>query len=309
MGINSEQIQPAVLRPGDDGQRLDAFLAQRLPDLSRARIQRLIAEGRVTVDAERVRPSRRLAAGQTVVVALPAPTSDALEPQPAPLSVVHEDADLVVVDKPPGLTVHPAAGQPDGTLANALVAHYPDVADIGGPGRAGIVHRLDKGTSGLLVAAKNEASHDGLTAQFKDRLVSKRYVALVVGSPSEERAVIDAPVGRHPRQRQRMAVVSDGRPAATPYRVLERYRGYTLVEASPKTGRTHQVRVHFASIGHPLAGDATYGRRLPELDRQFLHAAFLAFRHPRSGETVEVRSELPADLRRFLESLEVMAAG
>ena len=309
MGINSEQIQPAVLRPAEDGQRLDAFLAQRLPDLSRTRIQRLIAEGRVTVDAERVRPSRRLAAGQTVVVALPAPAPDALRPQPAPLAVVHEDDDLVVVDKPPGLTVHPAAGQPDGTLANALVALYPDVADIGGPGRAGIVHRLDKGTSGLLVAAKTESSHDGLAAQFKDRLVSKRYTALVVGSPAEERAVIDAPVGRHPRQRQRMAVVSDGRPAATPYRVLERYRGYTLVEASPKTGRTHQVRVHFASIGHPLAGDATYGRRLPELDRHFLHAAFLAFRHPRSGETVEVRSELPADLRRFLESLEAMAAG
>ena len=309
MGINSEQIQPAVLRPAEDGQRLDAFLAESLPDLSRTRIQRLIADGRVTVDGERERASHRLAAGQTVAVALPAPAPDALRPQPARLAVVHEDADLVVVDKPPGLTVHPAAGQPDGTLANALVALYPDVADIGGPRRAGVVHRLDKGTSGLLVAAKTESAHAGLAAQFKDRLVSKRYVALVVGSPAEERAVIEAPVGRHPRQRQRMAVVSDGRPAATPYRVLERYRGYTLVEASPKTGRTHQVRVHFASIGHPLAGDATYGRREPGLDRHFLHAAFLAFRHPRSGETVEVRSELAADLRRFLQSLEVMAAG
>ena len=243
------------------------------------------------------------------MVTLPEPAPDALRPQPAPLAVVHEDDDLVVVDKPPGLTVHPAAGQPDGTLANALLALYPDVADIGGPGRAGIVHRLDKGTSGLLVAAKNEAAHAGLAAQFKDRLVSKRYVALVAGPLSEERAVIEAPVGRHPRQRQRMAVVDDGRPAATPYRVLERYRGYTLVEASPKTGRTHQVRVHFASIGHPLAGDATYGRREPELDRQFLHAAFLAFRHPRSEKTVELRSELPPDLRRFLQSLEPLAAG
>ena len=300
---------PDVLRPAADGQRLDAFLAESLPDLSRTRIQRLIADGRVTVDSERVRASHRLSAGQAVAVALPAPTSDALEPQPAPLSVVYEDDDLVVVDKPPGLTVHPAAGQPDGTLANALVALYPEVADIGGFGRAGIAHRLDKGTSGLLVAAKNEASHAGLAAQFKERLVSKRYMALAVGALAEERAVIDAPVGRHPRQRQRMAVVSDGRPASTPYRVLERYRGYTLAEASPKTGRTHQVRVHFASIGHALAGDATYGRRDPGLDRHFLHAAFLSFRHPRSGETVEVRSELPEDLRRFLESLEVMAAG
>ena len=298
---------PAVLTPAEDGQRLDAFLADSLPNLSRTRIQRLIADGRVTVDDDRVRPSHRLAAGQNVAVALPEPVSTELRPQPARLSVVHEDADLVVVDKPPGLTVHPAAGQPDGTLANALLALYPEVEGVGGPGRAGIVHRLDKGTSGLLVAARTEASHASLTAQFKDRLVSKRYEALVVGALSEERAVIEAPVGRHSRQRQRMAVVRDGRPAATPYRVLERYRGYTLVEASPKTGRTHQVRVHFASIGHPLAGDPTYGRRHPELDRHFLHAAFLAFRHPRSGETVELRSELPPDLRRFLQSLEPLA--
>ena len=298
-----------VLRPGEDGQRLDAFLAERLPDMSRSRIQRLIADGGVTVDGERVRPSHRLSTSQRVAVALPEPVSDALKPQPARLSVVHEDADLVVVDKPPGLTVHPAAGQPDGTLANALVARYPEVGGVGGPGRAGIAHRLDKGTSGLLVAARNEAAHASMTAQFRDRLVSKRYTALAVGSLAEERAVIEAPVGRHPGQRQRIAVVSDGRPAATPYRVVERYRGYTLVEASPKTGRTHQVRVHFASIGHPLAGDATYGRRDLRLGRQFLHAAFLAFRHPRSGEMVELRSELPADLRRFLQSLEPVGPG
>ena len=295
---------PAVLSPTEDGQRLDAFLAGRLPGLSRTRIQRLIADGGVTVDGERVRAAHRLAAGQTVAVALPEPIPDTLAPQPARLAVVYEDADVVVVDKPPGLTVHPATGQPDGTLANALLALYPEVEGVGGPGRAGIAHRLDKGTSGLIVAAKSEAAHAGLTAQFRHRLVSKRYVALAVGALSEERAVIDAPVGRHPRRRQRMAAVSDGRPAATPYRVLERYRGYTLVEASPKTGRTHQVRVHFAAIGRPLAGDRTYGRRVPGLDRHFLHAAFLAFRHPRSGETVELRSELPPDLRRFLQSLE-----
>ena len=299
----------AELTPTEDGQRLDAFLAERLSGLSRSRIQRLIVDGSVTVDGDRARASHRLTAGQSVAVQLPEPTSEALEPQPARLSVIYEDADVVVVDKPPGLTVHPAAGQPDGTLANALVALYPEAEGVGGPGRAGIVHRLDKGTSGLIVAAKNEAAHAGLTAQFKDRVVSKRYTALVIGALSEERAVIDAPVGRHPRQRQRMAAVSGGRPAVTPYRVLERYRGYTLVEASPKTGRTHQVRVHFASIGHPLAGDRTYGRRVPGLDRHFLHAAFLAFRHPRSGETVELRSELPADLRQFLTSLEPLGAG
>lgn len=293
-----------VLTPTQDGQRLDAFLADSLPDLSRTRAQRLIADGRVTVDGERARASHRLSAGQAVAVEMPEPVPDALSPRPAPLAVVYDDPDLVAVDKPPGLTVHPAAGQPDGTLANALLALYPEIEGVGGPGRAGIVHRLDKGTSGLLVAAKNEAAHAGLRAQFKDRLVSKRYLALVVGAPSEDRAVIDAPVGRHPRQRQRMAAVSGGRPAATPYRVLERLRGYTLVEASPKTGRTHQVRVHLASIGHPLAGDRTYGRRVAGLGRHFLHAAFLAFSHPRSGETVELRSELPPDLRRFLASLE-----
>ena len=295
----------ATLRPDQDGQRLDAFLAARLPGLSRARVQRLIAGGNVTVDGERAKPSHRLAAGQAVAVTLPEPAPDALTPQPAPLTIVHEDADLVVVDKPPGLTAHPAAGQPDGTLANALLALYPEVEGVGGPGRAGIVHRLDKGTSGLLVAARNEAAHACLAAQFEDRLVSKRYTALAVGSLPEERAAIDAPVGRHPTRRQRMAVVSDGRPATTPYRVLERYRGFTLVEASPKTGRTHQVRVHFAAIGHPLAGDRTYGRRQPGLDRHFLHAAFLAFRHPRTGETVEFRSGLPPDLRRFLQGLDL----
>ncbi len=299
---------PEVLTPTEDGQRLDAFLADNLPDLSRSRAQRLIADGLVAVDGERARASHRLSAGQTVAVTLPEPLPTGLRPQPARLSVVYDDADVVVVDKPPGLTVHPAAGQPDGTLANALLALYPEVEGVGGPGRAGIVHRLDKGTSGLLVAARNESAHAGLSAQFKERLVSKRYLALAVGSLSEERAVIEAPIGRHPTQRQRMAAVSDGRPAATPYRVLERYRGYTLVEASPKTGRTHQVRVHFASIGHPLAGDATYGRRVAGLGRHFLHAAFLAFRHPRSGETVELRSELPADLRRFLASLEPVVA-
>jgi 23S rRNA pseudouridine1911/1915/1917 synthase len=219
------------------------------------------------------------------------------------LEVLHEDRDVVVVDKPPGLTAHPAAGQPDGTLANALLAHYPEMEGVGGPRRAGIVHRLDKGTSGLMVVARNAGSHALLTQQFKERRVTKRYLALVEGEVAPARGVIEVPLGRHPRHRQRMAPVRHGRPAATPYRVVERYGDHTLVEASPLTGRTHQIRVHFAALGHPLSGDATYGRRRPGLTRQFLHASFLAFRHPGTGEGVEFRSELPADLRRFLSQL------
>lgn len=292
------------LKPAEDGERLDRFLAESSLRLSRSQVQRLIAEGRVTVDGRQLRPSHRLMAGQVVAVSLPDPTSDRLVPQPMQLVIVHEDADVVVVDKPPGVTVHPAAGQTDGTLANGLLARYPEMEEFGGPGRSGIVHRLDKGTSGLMVVARNEASHVDLTAQFRERLVAKRYQALVVGQVADDEAVIEAALGRHPRRRQRMAAVSRGRPASTPYRVLERYRGYTLVEASPRTGRTHQIRVHFAAISHPLAGDPTYGRRQPGLTRQFLHAAFLAFRHPGSGDSVEFHSELPPDLRRFLYDLE-----
>ena len=288
--------------------RLDRFLADRSPELSRSRLQQLIAEGHVTVDGQPAKPSFRLRAGQWVSVTVPDQTRSDLEPQPIPLKVVHEDSDLLVVDKPAGLAVHPAPGHRDHTLANAVLAHCPDLEGIGGSLRPGIVHRLDKDTSGLLVVAKSERAHAQLARQFKQRRVTKSYLALVHGSIEPPEAVIEAPIGRHPRDRKRMAVVTTGRVAASQYRVVKRLKGFTLLEVRPKTGRTHQIRVHMASMGHPLAGDATYGRKRPRLDRHFLHAHLLGFEHPSTGEYVQFTSELPGDLRVFLETLEAGTA-
>ena len=249
-----------TFRVDEAGERLDTFLAQRCPDLSRSRIQALTAEGCVTVDGAPAKPAARLREGQTVSLVVPPPVPSSLVPQAMDLHVVHEDSDLLVIDKPAGLVTHPAPGHPDHTLANAVLAHCPDLEGVGGEIRPGLVHRLDKDTSGLIVVAKNDAAQAGLSAQFKDRTVSKAYLAAVTGHPDPERATIDAPIGRHPRSRTRMAVVSTGRGAVTEYDVLRHLRGYSLVEARPRTGRTHQIRVHMASVGHPVAGDATYGR-------------------------------------------------
>ena len=285
------------------GQRLDKFLAEQCPDLSRARLQRLIAEGQVTLDGAPVKPSSRLQGGQLVSVTIPDPVESHLAPQDIPMDVVFQDSDIIVIDKPAGLTVHPGPGHPDETLVNALLALCPDLQGIGGTVRPGIVHRLDKDTSGLLVVAKSENAQAKLAQQLKEHGFTKAYLALVHGRPSREEAVIEAPIGRDPRNRKRMAVVSKGREAATRYRVVSLYKGYTLIEARPTTGRTHQIRVHFASLGHPLAGDATYGKRHPLLGRHFLHARVLGFRHPSTGEYIEFTSELPDELRAFLDGL------
>ena len=257
----------------------------------------------MTVDGRPAKASTRLAAGQTVTLDLPPPSPAELRPWDVPLSVVFEDDDLIVIDKPAGMTVHPAPGNEDRTLANAVLAHAPDIEGIGGERRPGIVHRLDKDTSGLIVVAKNERAHSRLSEQFKSREVSKVYLALVAGHPSPPEADIDAPIGRHPHDRQRMAVVSTGRPAITRYRVVTSYSRSTLVEARPRTGRTHQIRVHLASVGHPVVGDTTYGRPVEGLSRQFLHAHRLAFVHPASGETIRFTAELPNDLRSYLDLL------
>lgn len=286
-----------------DGDRLDTFLAAHSDRLTRSRVQRLIADGHVTVDGLAAKASTRLRAGQRVHVTIPPPEPSRLVPQPMPLDVVYEDQDLMVIDKPAGLTVHPAPGHRDQTLANAVLAHVPSLEGVGGSLRPGIVHRLDKDTSGLLVVAKNEAAHAHLAAQFKERRVTKAYLALVHGRVSQSEATIEAPIGRHPRNRKRMAVVDNGRQATTPYTVVTLFEHHTLVEARPTTGRTHQIRVHLASVGHPLAGDATYGKADPPLERHFLHASLLGFRLPSSDEYVEHRSELPSDLRAFLDSL------
>ncbi len=292
-----------TFRVDEGGERLDSFLAQRCPDLSRSRIQALTAEGCVTVDGSPAKPSARLRAGQAVSLVVPPPAPSTLVPQAMDLHVVYEDSDLLVIDKPAGLVTHPAPGHPDHTLANAVLAHCPDLEGVGGEIRPGLVHRLDKDTSGLIVVAKNDAAQTGLSGQFKDRTVSKAYLAAVTGHPEPERAIIDAPIGRHPRSRTRMAVVSTGRDAVTEYDVLRRLRGYGLVEARPRTGRTHQIRVHMASVGHPVAGDATYGHPAPGLERHFLHAHRLAFTHPRTGNRLKLESPLPKDLQTFRDSV------
>ena len=291
------------------GERLDVYLAARCSDLSRSRIRRLIDEGQVTVDGRLGKASTRLAAGQTVTLEVPPPSPTELRPWDILLSVVFEDEHLIVIDKPAGMTVHPAPGNEDHTLVNAVLAYVPNIEGIGGEQRPGIVHRLDKDTSGLIVVAKNERAHAHLSDQFKSREVNKVYLALVVGHPSPPEADIDAPIGRHPQDRQRMAIVSTGRPAITRYRVVTSYKRATLVEARPRTGRTHQIRVHLASVGHPVVGDAVYGRPVSGLSRQFLHAHRLAFQHPASEEVVQFSAELPDDLSSYLDRLTPLHRG
>ena len=286
------------------GERLDKFLADRCPELSRSRLQRLIADGLVTVDRLEAKSSSRLSAGQRVKVTTPDQVKWDLVPQDIPLNVVYQDQDILVIDKPAGLTVHPSPGHRDQTLVNAVLALCPELQRIGGTIRPGIVHRLDKDTSGLLVMAKNEMSHAQLTAQLKDPGFTKVYLALVDRHLPHEEAVIEAPVGRDPGNRKRMAVVTHGRKATTRYRVVRYYKEHTLVEARPVTGRTHQIRVHFASLRHPLAGDRIYGKRHPLLNRHFLHAKVLGFRLPSTERYVEFTSELPVELRAFLDALE-----
>ena len=286
-----------------DGERLDRFLAARCPDLSRSRVQQLIVGGHVRLGGAPPKTSSRLQAGQIVTVTIPDAIPSRPLPQDIPLAVVYQDAHFLVVDKPAGLTVHPGPGHPDRTLVNAVLALCPELRGIGDTSRPGIVHRLDKDTSGLMVVAKSEKTRADLAGQLKQGGFSKVYLALVHGRLSPSAAVIEAPIGRDPRNRKRMAVVSEGKKAATPYRVLRHYRRFTMVEVRPSTGRTHQVRVHFASISHPLAGDGTYGHRHPALGRHFLHSQALGFRHPCTGEHMEFTSDLPDDLRAFLDSI------
>jgi len=288
------------------GQRVDKYIAQAAADLSRSFVRKLLDEARVTVGGKVPKASYKVEAGDVVVVRVPPPQKTELRAEAIPLTIVYENADIIVVDKPAGMVVHPAPGHSKGTLVNALLAHCPDLAAMGDELRPGIVHRLDKDTSGLLVVAKNDAAKRHLQSQFKQRLVHKTYLALVEGLLPAARGVIDAPIGRDPKRRKRMAVLSQGgREARTEYRTLECFARHTLVEAEPITGRTHQIRIHFASIGHPIAGDCVYGfrkQRLP-LSRQFLHAARLAFALPSSDQPTEFTSELPDDLATVLELL------
>lgn len=289
------------------GERLDVFLAARCDGMSRSRIRRLIDAGHVLADGERRAASFKPKAGTVVTVRTPPPARHhhpAALAQDIPITAVYEDDALIVVDKPAGMPVHPGAGRPDSTLVNALLGMDKRLSQAGGDAlRPGIVHRLDKDTSGLLMVAKTDAAHAALSEQLRARTAEKVYLALVAGTPRPARAAIDAPIGRDPYDRKKMAILDGGRDALTRYAVLRSGGGRSLVEIRPKTGRTHQIRVHLAAIGHPVVGDALYGAADAELGRHFLHAARLGFDHPTTGERVSFESALPSELRAVLERL------
>jgi 23S rRNA pseudouridine1911/1915/1917 synthase len=287
----------------EPGIRLDRYLCDRLAELSRSRIQKLIAEGRITVNEQVAKAGLKLNAGDRLRVTLPPAPPSPLTPEAMPLSIVYEDDDLLVVDKPAGLTVHPAPGHLSHTLVNALLSHFPHLAALSDSLRPGIVHRLDKDTSGVMVVAKNSSAQAKLIEQFRARSVAKAYLVLVKGKLSPESGVIEAPIGRDPRHRQRMAVVTKGRQARTEYQVMKYLGDYTLLEVRPETGRTHQIRVHLAAIGYPVVGDKVYGVKSPFLPRQFIHASRLGFKLPSSGKYKEFKSELASDLAQALEDI------
>ena len=296
-----------IITAEESGDRIDALLARQAEELTRSAAQRLLERGMVLLGGRPVKKNYRCAAGDRFTVLLPEPDDMPLIAQDIPLDVVYEDQDVIVVNKPRGLVVHPAPGHPDGTLVNALLFHCGDsLSGVGGEKRPGIVHRIDKDTSGLLIAAKNDFAHRALSEQLSDRSLSRVYEAVARGSFREDAGTVDRPIGRHPTDRKRMAVTeNNARPAVTHWEVLARYQGYTHIRCVLETGRTHQIRVHMASIGHPLLGDFTYGAPSPEkgLEGQCLHARRLKFIHPRSGEAIELSSPLPAYFEDVLARL------
>lgn len=291
----------------ESGERIDALLARLVPELTRSAAQRLLEEGLVTLGGVPVKKNRRTEPGEVYAALLPEPELPEPEPQDIPLDIVYEDADVVVVNKPRGMVVHPAPGHPDGTLVNALLWHCGEsLSGVGGERRPGIVHRIDKDTSGLIIAAKNDFAHLALSAQLADRSLSRVYEAVARGEFREEAGTVDAPIGRHPTERKRMAVTERGsRPAVTHWEVIARYRGWTHIRCRLETGRTHQIRVHMAYIGHPLLGDMVYGAKKPErgLEGQCLHVRELKFLHPRTGEAIHLSTELPEYFQQVLASL------
>ena len=301
-------MEPILLRASEESknQRLDAFLASSLDGLTRSQATRLIESGEVAVNGRAVSKSYKLAGGEDIAVTLPEPEPVEAVPQDIPLDVVYEDADVIVVNKPSGMVVHPAPGHPDGTLVNALLHHCAGtLSGIGGALRPGIVHRIDRDTSGLIIAAKNDAAHQYLSAQLADHTLARTYECIVVGALREDRGTVDAPIARHPTDRKRMAVVAGGREAVTHWEVIARYPGYTHVRCRLETGRTHQIRVHMAYIGHPILGDTVYGakKEVPGLTGQCLHAVGLRFLHPRTHEVVELSCPLPEEFTRMLQKI------
>lgn len=287
---------------GVAGARLDRLLADAAGELSRAYVRKLIDDGACTVNGREAKPGMRLNGGETLILTVPEPEDATPRAQDIPFDVLYEDEDVIVVDKPAGMVVHPAAGHEDGTLVNALLAHVESLPGIAGTRRPGIVHRLDKDTSGALAVAKSARAETSLARQIRDHKMKKVYLALVEGHPDPAQGMIDAPIARDPRHRQRMAIVAGGREAQTSYRRIQDIGPYSLLECTLITGRTHQIRVHLRGIGHPVVGDPIYGKKTAELGRQFLHAHILGFNRPKDGRYIEAVSPLPADLQAFLDA-------
>lgn len=297
------------VEPEDTGTRLDLWLSRTCADLSRSRIQQLIKSGHVLLNGHASKAHHSVAAGDVIALDPPPPVEASVQPENIPLNILYEDEAVIVLNKPAGLVVHPAAGHEGGTLVNALLYHCTDLAGIGGELRPGIVHRLDKDTSGVMVVAKTEASMQALSRQFKERIVKKKYVALVRGHISPESGDIETRIGRHPHHRKKMSARVDmGRQALTHYSTIEKFKEAALLNVTIETGRTHQIRVHMAHLGHPILGDREYGRASAgpgdiRIDRQMLHAAQLTFEHPTTGDTLEFNAPLPDDMRATIQQL------
>lgn len=284
--------------------RIDKYLTDRLKDFSRSKIQGLIADGLVLVNNEEIKANYKVEAGDKILVTIPEPETVDIKAENIPLDILYEDEDLVIVNKPQGMVVHPGAGNPDGTLVNALLYHIDDLSGINGEIRPGIVHRLDKETSGLLIVAKNDTAHVKLSEQLQNRTVKRTYWAIVHNQIPHEQGTIDAPIGRDPHDRQKFTVIKEGKEAVTHFKVLEHFNKYTLVEVSLETGRTHQIRVHFQYIQHPVAGDETYGpKKTLQGNGQFLHARALEFVHPRTNEVMRFEADVPEVFQKALEEL------
>ena len=305
--MNENGLQRLTVSPEDAGVRIDKYLAEQLPDITRSYLQKLLKDGSVQMNEKPVKASTKTAVGAVIALTIPEPEEPEILPENIPLDILYEDSDVILINKPKNMVVHPAAGHYTGTLVNALMYHCRgDLSGINGVLRPGIVHRIDKDTTGVLIVCKNDRAHNALAEQLKEHSITRKYRAIVCGNLKEDEGTVDAPLGRHPQDRKKMAIVrSGGKRAVTHYRVLERFGNDTYIECQLETGRTHQIRVHMASLGHPLLGDEIYGRAKPpfKLEGQTLHAMVLGFIHPTTGEYMEFEAPLPEYFEKLLEKL------